>query len=812
MAFFTHIINNFLLIFVSLILFLIVIYLLLPWFFDKLVSPKFNATYRYNPKDFKKKDKIEPFLSQFKIENIEFNKSNGQYIISFGKRGQLINGIVKVRNELCNYFNNNPLKEKSKTLKLLSINEETGNDKLGNFKSIYFQYRLEDIEQNVNVLIKNYHSQNFITFELSIPDGLDNSATGKYSELITSFPSFINLNSNMKTFTFRNAIFCPPTKKFNITSAPVLFYDDDLNCFIISPLDSFLNTAISKDENNRISCGIQGAIKKIPKNFTQKFILLFDKGINQSIEHLGNILLKYHNSERKSLYANVVTSYLGFWTDNGAYYYYKTEKGMNYEDTMVSIKNYFEENNIPIVYYNFDSWWYLKHTNKLIAKILKPLIRLMGGGLFGNTLRWEVDPKNFLTDLKTFHQNRFQKPITAHNRRWDARSPYVEKFEFETYKNHAIPLKKEFWEWLMKHARESGIEVYEQDWMKNQIVSIPLLRKNFNAQEEWLSSMATAAKEQGIDVYYCMQTPGLLLYSIKHSNINISRCSGDYNPRWPISYRFVHSTQTNILFNAIGINSHPDVFRSRTIENVKFRPFGERFPDFQCLYQILNAGVIAPGDKKENINWPLLKKTCRDDGLLLKPDKSLTANDLMFKKHRKYYICDTYTKINNLIWRYIFITNIWPNRVKEKFFSLKELGYEKSEYILFDFLSGDIQRVNIDNSIEIGKLHKYEYKYFILCPITASGMALIGCPDKFVTCSKKLIKKFTSTEDSISTLIENIKGSIVKLLIYSEKKPSSIQVDHKSLNTWIYNELSKIIALTLKFEASGKKEILIQKK
>ena len=230
------------------------------------------------------------------------------------------------------------------------------------------------------------------------------------------------------------------------SSAPVLFYDDDLNCFLIAPLDGFLHTTISEDKINRINCGIQGKIKEIPKDFSQKYIILFDKGINHSLERYGDILIKFHDTERKKLYANVVTSFLGFWTDNGGYYYYKTEKGMNYEDTMVAIKEYFNDNQIPIQYYNFNSWWYLKHTKIIFKTILKPLVRIMGGGLFGNILRWETDPKNFTTDLKTFYKERFNKPITAHSRRWDSRSPYVKKFGFETFGNHAVPLKKEFWE------------------------------------------------------------------------------------------------------------------------------------------------------------------------------------------------------------------------------------------------------------------------------------------------------------------------------------------------------------------------------
>jgi hypothetical protein len=781
----------------------------LPWLFHLFYSQKFNATYVYNSKDFRKKNKIKQFPDQDTIGQVSFNRKQNTYSISFGNKRELIDGIIRVRHGFYEYWNKST-NNQSKMLKLISINETDGNEKLGTFKSIEINYQLEDEERYIEASIKQYSNQDFITFELSIPNGLDNTSSGKYSEMITTFPSFINKSLNTKIFTFRNSIFCPPSRKVGTTSAPVVFYDDELNCLIVSPLYGFLNTIISKDKNNRISCGIQGNIQKIPKNFSQKFILLFGKGINQSIERLGDILSKYHNSMRKSLYANIVTSYLGFWTDNGAYYYYKTERGMNYEDTMVSIKEYFDEKKIPIRYYNFNSWWYLKHTNKTFTTLFRPLVRLMGGGLYGKTLRWEVDPKNFTTDLKTFHRERFNKPITAHNRRWDARSPYVEKFGFETYKNHAVPLKKEFWGWLMKHAKESGIEVYEQDWMKNQIVSMPILRTNFDAQRDWLKNMADAAKDHGIDVFYCMATPGILLYSINHSNVNISRCSGDYNHRWPLSYRFVHSTQTNIIFHAIGINSHPDVFRSKTMENVKFRPFGEKFPDFNCLYQILNAGVVAPGDKKENVNWPLLKKTCRDDGLLLKPDKPLTVNDLMFKRHRKYYICETNTKIDKYIWRYLLISNIWPRRVKETFFTLGELGYDKNDYILYEYHSGSINRFKSDDLIEVGRLRKYDYKFYIICPITLNGMALIGCPDKFITCSGKMFIRLNDTKDALNFVVENIKNTETKILIYSENRPSSIKVDNSLVESWNYDNLLNLVELNLEYEISGKKDILIQ--
>ena len=792
-----------------LITFFILIYLLLPWFFNVFISPKFNASYVYDSKDFKKKHRLEQPSNQENTFQIEFNDTFGTFIISFGDNRKLINGNLKIRNNLNEYCNFDYSKTHSKKLKFISKTQRNGNDKLGEYRIIGAQFRLEDEERYLSLSIKNYYKQNFIIFELLIPEGLKNTSSGEKSELITSFPSFINQSPNKNIFTYRNTKFCPPSRKLIITSAPVLFYDNKLNCIVLSPLDGFLTNVITEDKNHRINCGIQGEIKELSKNFTQKFILLLGKGINKSIENLGDILLRYHNSKRKSLYANIVTSYLGYWTNNGGYYYYNTEKKMSYEDTMLAIKDYFDDHNIPISYYNFDSWWYLKHTNKTLTTLFRPLVRLSGGGLYGNTLLWEVDPKNFTTDLKTFHREKFKKPITAHNRRWDARSPYVGNYKFETYKNHAVPLEREFWQWLMKRAKESGIEVYEQDWMKNQIASMPILRQNFHAQENWLNNMATAAKEHGVDIFYCMQTPGILLYSIKHSNVIISRCSEDYNHRWPLTYRFIHSTQTNILFHAIGINSNPDVFHSRSIENIKFKFFSERFPNFNCLYQILNAGVVAPGDKKEYVNWPLLQKTCRDDGLLLKPDKPLTANDLMFKKHRKYYICDTYTKINNLTWRYILISNIWPKRVKETFFTIQELGFENKDYILYDFFTRKIKRIKIEDLIEIGHLKRYDYKYYILCPITINGMALIGCPDKFITCSGKLVINFASIKNCLNLTVDYIKHKIIKLLIYSEKSPTSIQTDNELISSWNYDREMKKIELILSFEKFSKVNISI---
>ena len=43
-------------------------------------------------------------------------------------------------------------------------------------------------------------------------------------------------------------------------------------------------------------------------------------------------------------------------TPDGAYYYYKTEDGQNYEDTIIALKAHADQEKIPIRWILYDSW------------------------------------------------------------------------------------------------------------------------------------------------------------------------------------------------------------------------------------------------------------------------------------------------------------------------------------------------------------------------------------------------------------------------------------------------------------------------
>ena len=53
--------------------------------------------------------------------------------------------------------------------------------------------------------------------------------------------------------------------------------------------------------------------------------------------------------------------YLGYYTDAGAYYYYNTEDGMNYDETFEFIRDYVERTKFPIKFRNGNKTWMTVH-------------------------------------------------------------------------------------------------------------------------------------------------------------------------------------------------------------------------------------------------------------------------------------------------------------------------------------------------------------------------------------------------------------------------------------------------------------------
>ncbi|MFX0137877.1 MAG: hypothetical protein ACFFDN_29820, partial [Candidatus Hodarchaeota archaeon] len=357
--------------------------------------------------------------------------------------------------------------------------------------------------------------------------------------------------------------------------------------------------------------------------------------------------------------------------------------------------------------------------------------------------------------------------------------------------------------------------LYEQDWMNNQFEKFKYLRNDVEHARKWLLDMGNAAAKYGITIQYCMATPAMFMQSIELPNVTNARMSGDYNARFRKTSFFPHFTQTSILGYALDIWPSKDTFRSSSHPG---HFYIEKFPELETLMCNLSAGVVGPGDPVGHLNRELLMKTCREDGLLLKPDRPLTAIDFMFKKHSTYYITSTFSKKAELIWYYILVMNLFPKRVKNKSFKLEELGIS-GNYILYDYNKKTFQEISIDTQIS-QSLKKNEYKYYILAPIINGNIAIIGNPEKFVTCSNKQFPSIKYTDNELTVEIEDLASSQIRIIAYSKNKPKFLSDSSNGLkgfsskselnsqnSGWYYD--SPIINIKVQLDSNGKQTLKI---
>ena len=319
--------------------------------------------------------------------------------------------------------------------------------------------------------------------------------------------------------------------------------------------------------------------------------------------------------------------------------------------------------------------------------------------------------------------------------------------------------------------------------------------------------MAEAAKRNNITIQYCMAPSGAFLYALKFPAVTNARVTGDYHARVTKQFFYPQFSQTNILAWGVGIWPSLDCYLTTTMP-LRKGLYREKYPEQMTLLSNLGGGVICPADKAERVNKELLMKTCNNEGVLLKPDRPITANDLMFKINHKPYIMDTWTQKGNWYWRYIVIVNLWPRRVKDPQVTLGELGYNEKG-ILFNFITEELREIGFTDVINL-ELKRMGYKYFIFAPFLTEGVALIGAYEKFVTCANKLIPEVEVDSLTLKLSVEYSPNSQLKLLIYSRIIPQDVKLNNNSASLeWDYDPSTFRLIIMLNFSKSNSTKITL---
>ena len=626
--------------------------------------------------------------------------------------------------------------------------------------------------------------------------------TGVYEKPAFALPAIKPVKNLSNVLNFKIEEFITPSHRKHPTTGPVVMYSDSLDVLIMSPLDNFMS-AMQAPVNDEWHCGFGGLNKEIPADTQTITILVSGKGINDTMMKWGELVQKWHNHKPADPYADVAMSRLGYWTDNGSYYYYRTEPGKTYAETLLAVKSYADQEGIPYGYFQLDSWFYPKAE-----------IDLRSSHNRGGVLLWEPNKDMFPEGLDAF-QKQLGLPLVAHNRYVSDESPYCEKYKCVYHngdrRRGAYPADPKFWDEIMDNAVRYGVKVYEQDWLYTHMDMIPWMREGIHNAESWYDAMANAAEKRGLTMQLCMASPEFLMQALKHPNETHVRTSHDYKGGIAKAFFWVPFHKAGLFAWSVGLWPFKDNFQTTAGQRPTYNIIPEANPMEEALVAALSGGPVGPSDRIAASDPELILRTCRKDGLLLKPDRPATPLDIMFIYNQRFlggkkpWVVSTESKHEIGRTVYLAAFNLWPMSMYEPWVSFPEIGIS-GKHLVFNYLTGDYE-INTDK-IHFGTMKPEKAYYYILCPVLANGIAVIGETGKFITMSAKRFPSVKLEKDSLVMRIEGVAGEKIGIALYSEKPLKEIV--SKDLSADVPKLDPGLINLNILIPESGKTELRIR--
>jgi hypothetical protein len=655
---------------------------------------------------------------------------------------------------------------------LENVATTNGKDQLGSYQEISFHWH--DQGQRTG-WIRLYNGRPIALFNIKFDDAVKGSPA--------PFPVLTELPENLMEFRYGEKGHLLP-EMFHLTQTPdeqtggpFTLFDAKANTLILSPANDFMVAMLSGDQKQGLRSGLNRTLESVPAGYTYQTLLTVDQGINATWNKWGQSLTDLYNKKRPGNDADIGLKYLGYWTDNGAGYYYNYDLDKGYAGTLLALKDYLATKGIPIRYMQLDSWWYPKTFNSFQAsasnKSRSKDPRLPAGtwNRYGGMLEYTASTDLFPDGLGAF-QRKLGLPLITHSRWIDPESPYQKDYKI----SGVAPVDPKWWDKIISDIGSWGVITYEQDWSNYIYWKSPELSNTTWAGEAFLDGMAKACASNGLTMQYCMVLPRYVMQAgAKYENFTSLRVSDDRfdRGRW---HQFVYGS---VMAQAVGVWPWTDVFRSKETPNI--------------LLATLSAGMVGLSDLMGEEDITNIFHSVRKDGLIVKPDVPLTPTDGSFIEEGSGgngpTVCATHTTLNGENAFYIFA---FQKKEFDAPWSLDpaSLGM-KGPLFAYNYFTATGHPINAEKTFS-DHLGKQGWTYWIITPINQSGMSLIGDTGLFVTRGRNRISAISNQPKQMTTTVLLVPGEqTMTLSLYAPSKPQ-VQVKNGTCQSIIYEPATGI--------------------
>jgi hypothetical protein len=618
-----------------------------------------------------------------------------------------------------------------------------GTDRIGGYQEIRFNWRTNALTGSIRL----YNARPVALFTLTC----DRAA----AKLPAMFPRFASFPAGLHPFSFGDSSFAPPRFKLEDTGTPWLLFDDRARAALISPADHFLLASMAGDGVHEIASGLNPGARDLPAGFSYSTLMAFAPGIHAAWQAWSGALLSLQGKTRPGNDADIGLRYLGYWTDNGAVYYYNYDPALGYAGTLEKLAARYHREHIPIRYLQLDSWWYEKTftgPDGKIGRTKNPKLPAGKWNRYGGLLKYEADPALFPNGLAAF-QKQIGLPLITHNRWIDPASPYHEKYKI----SGVAAIDPGWWHHIMNYLAAGGVMDYEQDWLSEIYFHSPEFRTTPGVGATFADDMARAARAKDLSLQYCMAVPRFFLQGSRYANLTTIRVNDDRfcRPRWD---NFLYVSQ---LADAVGVWPWTDVFMSGETNNL--------------LLSVLSGGMVGIGDAIGQENKANLLRAARPDGVLVKPDEPLLPLDADYladaNGRKTPMLAWTHSDHGALRTAYVFAYNRLNSGAKTSF-TPATLGFTGKVCVL-NARSGAARFQSARERVELS-FKSAGTAYYEIAPAEPAGLAFFGDAEKFVSDGRQRIVALAEKPGQLTVTVVFAAGEkSVQLFGYAAKAPKA---------------------------------------
>jgi hypothetical protein len=625
------------------------------------------------------------------------------------------------------------------------VEQSTGKDAVGSYQQIAFSW--SEAAHAMTGTIRLYDARDVILFS--------DTSTQAISKPAAPFPNFTTIPASLFPFSYHDDYFADPQHSLKTISSPWLFFDAQNHALLISAASHFLISTLTGDGQKQIASVFNDKLTNLPAHFSHQTIMALGNGINFTYDLWGCALTDLQGKKCPANDADPVLKYFGYWTDNGADYYYNYDTDKGYAGTLQALVDSYRQQQVPLHYLQLDSWWYHKtRTNPDGVTQGPPRNDKLPAGdwnCYGGMIEYTPAPFLFPDGLEAFHKTT-KLPFVTHIRWIDVASPYHQRFQI----SGVAAVDPKFWDEIAAFMKANGIITLEQDWLNEIFRHSSELSSTVDKGDAFLDNMARACREQGATVQYCMALPRCFLQTSKYNNVTTIRTSGD---------RFAPDKYRSFLFCSrfaisMGVWPWADVFKSSEIDNL--------------LLCNLSAGPVGTGDalgKESKVN---IFQTIRADGVIIKPDQPLLPIDVAYVAEAQHQdiplVACTSTNHDGLKTTYAIAIRETKSPVSNFTISPADLGIDGPAYF-YDYFAGTGTRLEKDKPLT-GQVGASGVIYYVIAPVGPSGIAFLGDKDKFVSAGKQRVASLKDGPDGLEAeILLAPSESHVTLHGYADKAP-----------------------------------------